>query len=343
MTRAVEQIDRDIAALEEMVRAIAQEFHNTYNEYLAVLGKAMRQQLILAAYYLCTQGYPERFLQLSLNQQQALQQELQRLARKTQAQMQQFLIPVPIAKETSPEAIAKSETQDTASEELSVISTEHLSLGEEQIWEETNSDFYTELTPRELPFKPIYPSPERDASQAEIEEEDASQSEDLAEDLAKISLKMGLEEIQTPKDLMRWQDNLEQMIVETLQLVSHAANRMLQRAGMLPEQLPEPVLEVAAKAGIAADATVGPPNLLNLIVETEDKDEETSSITHVMAIRLRLSEIEFSDPTLTNWRSKVRQLMGQLGKLKQEYQKKKRERAIAAAEAAWRSSWYEES
>ncbi|MDP5338264.1 MAG: hypothetical protein NWQ28_06775, partial [Nodularia sp. (in: cyanobacteria)] len=74
MARAIELIERDIAALQEAIRAIAAELHNAYASYLTTLGQAVRKQLILASYHLCTQGYPENFLKLSLNQRQKLQQ-----------------------------------------------------------------------------------------------------------------------------------------------------------------------------------------------------------------------------------------------------------------------------
>lgn len=64
-------------------------------------------------------------------------------------------------------------------------------------------------------------------------------------------------------------------------------------------------------------------------------------MTPIVAIRLRLSEIEFSDAATAAVRSKLRQLMGQLVKLERDYQRKQKERAVAQAESAWRASWFE--
>ncbi|MEB3211378.1 MAG: hypothetical protein VKL39_08480, partial [Leptolyngbyaceae bacterium] len=81
MTRAVTHIEQDIEDLEQEVVAIAQELQETYGEYLEVLSEAVKQQVVLTTYHLCTQGYPQRFLKLSLSQRQKLQQNLQSLAK----------------------------------------------------------------------------------------------------------------------------------------------------------------------------------------------------------------------------------------------------------------------
>jgi len=74
-----------------------------------------------------------------------------------------------------------------------------------------------------------------------------------------------------------------------------------------------------------------------------EADDDKPGITQVVAVRLRLSEIEFGDAAVATQRSKLRHLLTQLSKLGREYQHRQQERAIAQAEAAWRSSWYEES
>lgn len=84
MTGSLSRIEKDMATLDEAVANITQEFNQVYENYLTVLGKALRQQLILAAYHLCTQGYPESFIKLSFSDRQKFQQDLQQLALNTQ-------------------------------------------------------------------------------------------------------------------------------------------------------------------------------------------------------------------------------------------------------------------
>ncbi|MBD2502479.1 hypothetical protein [Anabaena azotica] len=147
-----------------------------------------------------------------------------------------------------------------------------------------------------------------------------------------------------PIDLAKWQKLVEEATQRTLRKVSHEANVLLQNADILPKKLPEPILEAAAAASeAAAEMMPGPPNLLNLVIEIEnEQDEDESSLTQITTINLRLGEIEFADPTLSSSRSQIRHVLGKLNQLGREYQKKQRELSIAEAEAAWRSSWYED-
>jgi len=242
----VEQIERDIAALEEALSGIAVELGSAYTTYLTTLGQVMRQHLILASYHLCTQGYPEPFLNLSFSQRQELQQALRKLSQNA---AEQLLAPIK-----------------------------------------------TDVAP--------YPS--------------------------------------NPKSLVQWQQNLEGTIANTLKTVSRDTNRLLQQSGILPNKLLEPLLEAAAKAEASADGIAGPPNLLNLLIESDNQDLQDATVTHIIAVHMRLSEIEFADAAVRAGRNQIRNLLFRVKSLGQEYQKKQREWAVAQAEAAWRVSWFEE-
>jgi len=74
MIGSVERIAQEIATLDQATADLAEALHGTYASYLNRLGQAVRQQLILACYHVCTQGYPESFLQLAFSQRQQLQQ-----------------------------------------------------------------------------------------------------------------------------------------------------------------------------------------------------------------------------------------------------------------------------
>jgi hypothetical protein len=285
MARAIERIDRDLAMLEEAIRAIAAELQSAYTIYLTLLGEAVRKQLILASYHLCTQGHPENFLKLSLNQRQKLQQAIRKLGK------------------------------EVAEELVTYVNGEV---------EEVKADVY---------------APDSASPSIEDEADKEEEEEPIAEDC-------GLEKPDScnPVELAKWQSRLEELTQKALKKVSHDANVLLQQAGILPKKIPEPILEAAAAASeAAAEIMPGPPNLLNLVIEIEnEQDEEDSSLTQIMAINLRLGEIEFADANLASSRKQIRNILVQLQKLGREYQKKQRERSIAEAEAAWRSSWYED-
>ena len=314
MVRPVEQIEQEIAKLDQAVRAIAQEFHDIYTPYLAALGKTVRQQLVLASYHICTHGYPEQFLQLSLHQRQELQRSLRQLAKQTQTQLTDQLHAAPNA----PDSDLNHELDNLLDKQLD---------NEPEAGQESHSEF--------LLVESAAEPEEAELEETELEEAKPGVRQMNLDELLERSPDQPI----TPIALADWQEQLEQNIIEQLQNLSHAANRLLQQSKILPSQLPAPILEIASRADVISETPVGSPNLISLLIES---DSEDSAMTQITTIRLHLSEIEFSDTTVALWRSKVRTLVAQLNKLGREYQKRQKEKAIAQAESAWRSSWYEE-
>lgn len=305
MARAIEQIERDIAALCEAAKAIAAELSIAYTSYLISLGQAMRQQLILASYQLCTQGYPKQFLNLSFSQRQQLQQAIRKLAKHAADQLLAQL---------------KSEDKEQTSQNSASEGE-----GDDVGGGDDVGDVETPTTPLSSP-SPLSSLFSLSSSLPLAPHSSSSPS--------------------NPIELVEWQRNLEEAIAYTLKTLSLETNRLLQQAGILPQKLPAPLLEVATVASEsagAAEMTSGPPNLLNLLIETENQPEsENSSVTQLIAIQLRLAEIEFGDANVRAARNQIRMLEGRINSLGREYQKKQRERIVAEAEAAWRISWFDE-
>lgn len=359
MVRAVAQIEQEIAALDQTVSAIAQAFYDAYQQYLTALGKAMRQQFVLAGYHICTHAYPEQFLSIALEQRQSLQQSLQQLAKQGQIELLDCLTPVQIA---FAQTEASSEIDDSADEssdqeEQPEELTDFASSEQAQLeLSQSESSFDAEFSENpELIIELDAPTPELtepslDQPALELDmpvaSPDAGSALLLSEPAQTSSASLAVSShpsanrLLHPKDIAYWQNHLEEAIAEVLQNLSHTTNCVLQQANILPSQLPEPILEVATKADLSSEAVASPPNLLNLLIEADGEDEKLS-MTQVMAMRLRLSEIEFGDAATAAHRSKLRHLTTQLGKLGREYQRKQKERAVAQAEAAWHSSWSE--
>ncbi|MFB2897227.1 hypothetical protein ACE1CI_30295 [Aerosakkonemataceae cyanobacterium BLCC-F50] len=302
MARAIERIEREIGVLEQTIAELAEEFYKIYSGYLTALGQGIRQQLIVATYHLCTQSYPQEFLSLSFNQRQKLQQTIKQLADRT---AQELIIQV-----NSP---MQEKSRSSSIKELEI--SELRELIEESI--------------------------------AEVEPQESDEEKPVSESDSPLSNSEATTEkpntqIKNPEALLQWQEKLESAIAKSLQKLSRDSNLKLQQAGLLPKKLPEPVLEAAAKVEAAAETMPGPPNLLNLVIETEsDRESQSSTVTHLVAIHLRLSEIEFPDSTLTTMRQQIRNLSVRLHTTRREYQKKQREKAIAQAELAWRASWFD--
>ncbi|MDB9537674.1 hypothetical protein PN451_17865 [Dolichospermum planctonicum CS-1226] len=277
MVRAIERIEKDIIALKEATRAIAQQLNLAYARYINTLGLALQKQLILASYYLCTQGYPDEFLNLSLKQRQKLQQGIRQLS------------------------------QQAAQELISYIQ------------------------PPEVSQTEVVLETEEENEQEEKEEQEENQQQPQALDPS------------NPIELLEWQQDVEEGIEETLKKVSHRANILIQKIGVLPKKLPEPILAAATAASeSSSDMMPSLPNILNLVIEISDQEDSEESITQMMAIHLRLGEIEFADVTLLTERKGIRNILMQLSKLGREYQKRQKELKIAEAEAAWRASWFED-
>lgn len=274
MTRAIERIEKDIIALKEATRAIAQQLNLAYARYINTLGLALQKQLILASYYLCTQGYPDEFLNLSLNQRQKLQQSIRKLSQQAAQELISYIQPPEV---TQTEVVLETEEEEEKDEQ------------EEK-----------EQQPQALdPSNPI--------------------------------------------ELVEWQQEVEEGIEETLKKVSQGANIIIQKTGVLPKKLPEPILTAATAASeSSSDMMPSLPNILNLVIEISDQEDAEDSITQIMAIHLRLGEIEFADVTLLTERKRIRNILMQLSKVGREYQKRQKELKIAEAEAAWRASWFED-
>lgn len=163
----------------------------------------------------------------------------------------------------------------------------------------------------------------------------------------------------TPTTLARRHMLLERQIRNILQGVSKAANHLLQQAKVVPK-LPDSLMTAAAEAH-PASKMASVPNLLNMLIdlgdsfdgpdpedEDEDSDEDDQeerprAMAHLVVLNLRLSDIEFAEPQASLWRGKLRASLGKLKKLGKQYQRKQREQAIAEAELAWRSVWYDDS
>ena len=362
MVKGIEQIERDIASLEEMVQGIGRELQEVYNTYLESLGKSVSKQLILAIYHLCTQGYPDNFLKLSLNQKQKLQQNIRQIGKRSGLELKDLL---------------NTDEEKNADENIELEG-----ISDEQILEiTTDGDIKITadlpLTEAELAaaMDSIAKASEQTKHKTQEEQDTASltkESDDLPEGppdevalvtgttadkvlelfaaaktaASKYPLKRPTADTSNPVELARWQQYLELSIQQILRLISRDANRTLQKSRILPKKLPPSLLEAAATASSEASAEVmpGPPNLLNLAIEIEpeQKSGAANNLMKIMAVNLRLGEIEFADTELSGKRKQIRYISSKIAKVGREYQKIQRELLVAKAEAAWRSSWYED-
>lgn len=314
MARTIQQIKQDLASLEEAVATLGVDLQNLYVEYLNLLSQSVPKQLALAAYQICTQSYPESFLRLSFKQRQQLQQNLRQIAKQIQPQLIFSL---------------NSANNPTPSEQKNSLGQIVNSLPLTQ--EQQNLERQSIAQKVELQEATSTPNPEN------------PENPEVNSDRHAASDEQKLKQIANPEELCQWQQKLEQVISQNLEKISTEANRCLQQAYILPSKLPPKLFEVALQAEASGSTLSNSPNLLTILLETDpEQKSENANITQITAIHLRLSEIDFSNPTLSNKRNQIRNLLAKISTIRQQYPKKKRELAIVEAEAAWRSSWFED-
>jgi hypothetical protein len=283
MVRPVETIRKDLEALGEATGTLADEFSQTYATYLTVLGHALRRQVVMATYHLCTQVYPEEFLALAVSDRARLQQGMQTLGRQGQGWLQQLLEPgqlrLPPSRrldrddlsrlEAALVALAKpsateSASQDAAAAETAAAQTSgegdpELALGEaapevlsssDQEEGEAAAETDPELDPEGLVQSVVL---------AAMAGDGATGSEGVLRDRPFTGDDL------TPTVVAKHHLMMEHMLREVLQRVSKQANRLLRQAGVLPD-LPEALLEMATEADIGVPKGRSVPNVLNVMV-----------------------------------------------------------------------------
>lgn len=154
----------------------------------------------------------------------------------------------------------------------------------------------------------------------------------------------------TPDNLMAWSNLQEEAIAMILATVSSQANTLLQNMGILPQELPQEMIEAALQTEGAGSISNRAPGVLHLMLEVERKNKDQQSrnennnneVMQLAVVRLRVGELEFAAPSLNTKRREIRTIQQQLQKLQEQYNRLTNERAIAQAELAWRSSWHED-
>ena len=335
MTKSIQQIKQELQNLESTTAETASELEKLYQDYLSLLGKSVKQQLILAGYQICTQFYPQSFLKLSLGDKQELQQTLIQIG----LEVKPALLSIVEHKELEPEPrklnlmeeLIKKLPKSLPNQPDSEIELEV--ENEDEIAEIDLATVKAEL--EKIEFIEIDDSSEVDSNSEEGEAQVPNQEMD----------------VKNPQHLILWHKQIERGIKKTLEYTSQKANKRLQDSQVIPNRIPNKIIEVAIQADSSqrqSDRRLqNTPNILSLAVEStgdskKSKSKSAKNMLHVSLLRLRLTELEFCDPILNAKRGKIRNLVSKINQLKNRYKAIKHEASIAEAQAAWRSSWYED-
>jgi hypothetical protein len=323
MTSASQRIEEELKQLAEAIAQVVAELENTYENYLTGLGQALRQQLIHAAYHICTQVYPAEFLKLSFSQREKLQQALIKMAIGSQ---QEFLdlLSVDLSQQKNKDDFDDLFNDDDDDEDDDEEN--------DDVNDENNNDDNNDLAEELL----------------SIQEEAISHSEyndpaDLPQaEVPNTQPKFG--KFKDLSQLIKWQKQTDKAIAKILTNLSIQANHLLYKNRVLPNNLPERLVERAVRMEPNESAIAGIPHLLNIVVEMErDEDDEDKQVTRLVAIYLRLSEVEFNDKTMnaSRLRQQLKAISATLQTMAQDQEKKQRKLSTIQAEEAWRASWYD--
>lgn len=306
MARSIKQLRSDFEIINLKIKDLARELQSLYKDYFPQLVTVVKRQLILATYHICTQKYPSAFLSLTYQQKVNLQKNIK------------ALIPLFV------NDLSKNIT--------------NLEIDE--------SDILSELKGAILRFLPVFNNNNSSTNTGLTSEskEDNKNSQDnsgiVKEDNNSFPDDDSFLEIY-PENLIRLQVGIDDAIEEALVNLSHGANKYLLEFGILPKNVPTKILEMALQAEENTSLVSGAPNLLSLLIEKDDKSQEMN-VTPVVALCLRVNEIEFHDPLLNQIRQKISKIFQSLNSLDDEYQNKRQQYQMALAESAWRSSWIDD-
>lgn len=325
MARDINLIEKDIEKLQQDVQEISDHLETAYENYTQILGDTLKQQLVFSVYQICTQEYPKGFLSLSLSQQQNLQQKIRELAKTA------------------------TENLKLGGDLLQMMNLEEENDdGEDELEEEASSpNIFSEQWETFSEGQPIEQAASNEEEFNSEQETSQSQESRLTQSSEETS-SVGQES--TPDNLMAWSNLQEEAMAMILATVSSQANTLLQNMGILPQELPQEMIEAALQTEGAGSISNRAPGVLHLMLEVERKNKDQQSrnennnneVMQLAVVRLRVGELEFAAPSLNAKRREIRTTQQQLQKLQEQYNRLTNERAIAQAELAWRSSWHED-
>ncbi len=151
------------------------------------------------------------------------------------------------------------------------------------------------------------------------------------------------EALQDPFALIRWVERMERGISQRLRQSSQRMTRTLEKSSILNNELPDGLLEAAVRpdGDHEDDSDSNMPHVLSLRLNAAGKDNRPrrDKSIRIVAIYLRLSEIEFATPGVMAWRNQLRSQVKQLRRLSKEYKACKHAQSVVEAQELWRSGW----
>jgi len=305
MSQRIGKIEQELVKLEVAITLISQQLLAVYSPYLKFLGRTIQQQLIMAVYQICTDVYPESFLQLSLNQRISLQTKIKQIA---QGIMGQLLTPLVDLENIISSSIPVDEISDVDSEKIEKVEKAEKTEKLPQVRQLVNWQRQTDTEIGQL------------LQQGSKEVNNFLHQAGLLAQQLPIALLEAAAKVESLNNTaVVTRPNTLNLLVETEEVTESEVEEILQNISQ----------------SISQNSSHNIPHHISL-------KEFTKEPLRLTAIYLRLGDLEFNEPELGNISNNVRALVTKLNALDREYHKQSKLYQIAQAQAAWRSTWAED-
>jgi hypothetical protein len=298
MTGLVEQLTQKLASLDRQTDELKAKLDLTYDSYLHVLERVLRQQVLLACYHICTEGYPEDFVKLSMTQRYDLQKHIKTIARDSGSALTKLLTDPP-SPPVQPSSVF-SMTPDRFMPDEDVSDGETFTMGldpsvlsqfsagfsisrveaigeffedDDEIDDDSDDDDSDEVDESDDEESDEEPTGQRSMTEADARE--------LQAILAQVAAAITSKEPKTPVDrVLSWQDGIERTIQDKLCQAAYQINQALKNAQLIPTKVPDRALEAASRAD--GDGATDIPHVIQMLVELgrveskSDKSENSS-------------------------------------------------------------------
>ena len=301
MTGLVEQLTQKLASLDRQTDELKAKLDLTYDSYLHVLERVLRQQVLLACYHICTEGYPEDFVKLSMTQRYDLQKHIKTIAKDSGSALITLLTDPPSPPVQGSSFFSMPPDRFVADDDESDGATFAMGLDPSAL-----SQFSTGFSiSRVETIGEIFDDDEDEIDEDsddddpdEVDESDDDESDDESDDeptgrrpmteadarelqaiLAQVAAAIASKEPKTPVDrVLSWQDDIERTIQDKLCQAAYQINQALKNAQLIPTKVPDRALEAASRAD--GDGTTDIPHVIQMLIEldrVESKSDQSDN------------------------------------------------------------------
>ncbi len=370
----LEQVRKELEILHDQARQGFEQLKSAYGQYLRTLAPLAEQQLITAAYQVCTQIVPERFLQLEFEQRERLQRKIHTLGGDLRLSLQELLADQSSARAVPPPAeIAPSTPTPPPNLDPGPEAAESV------------------ISPPTKLEKPGRPEVNLEMAMATLLHEAAfgvNRALQNVEILPEFPWEQILEIVLKAegRPLGRWPNIMMVMVAGTRSGLEREREEQPEKAAPKKSNHNHPSLEPSQTEDLQpdeADTTPEPESDPESASEQDQRDlaaffqallkrqnqdsqsdpeaeteleelaaaseQDETQLTEVppaedrpialIAIYLNLDDIEFHHPGLGGHRQQIRQIKAKLNQIHQKIEEKFRQRLTLEASRAWRETW----